>query len=64
MAHSTNSQPDSMPDWYNPFDEPRTIPGGWDVSGFARNGEPPAGKTDRRKLKLLEFFYRFDLNPN
>lgn len=64
MPNPSNPANDSMPDWYNPFDEPRTIPGGWDVSGFARNGELPAGKTDRRKLKLLEFFYRFDLNLN
>ncbi len=26
---------DRMPDWYDPFDEPRTLPSGWDLSGLA-----------------------------
>ena len=34
MTASSNSNPDSMPDWYDPFAEPNTIPGGWDVSGL------------------------------
>ncbi len=34
MPPSSNLNPDSMPDWRDPFAEPNTIPGGWDVSGL------------------------------
>ena len=34
MTPSSNLNPDSMPAWRNPFAEPNTIPGGWDVSGL------------------------------
>jgi len=32
MITSSNPSHDSMPDWYDPFAEPNTIPAGWDVS--------------------------------
>jgi hypothetical protein len=33
-AKSEESTPNSMPAWYEPFPEPRTIPGGWDLSEY------------------------------
>ena len=43
MTPSSNPNPDSMPDWRDPFAEPNTVPGGWDVSGLiAKNTEVPA----------------------
>jgi hypothetical protein len=43
MTPSSNRDPDSMPDWRDPFAEPNTIPGGWDVSGLiAKNTDVPA----------------------
>lgn len=46
-----------MPDWYDPFAEPNTIPNGWDVSELASKDtskgnekaqEHAAGRTPRR----------------
>lgn len=35
---------DRMPDWYDPFAEPRTLPAGWDSAGLtgAEAAPPPA----------------------
>ncbi len=32
MTALPDPNPDSMPDWRDPFAEPNTIPAGWDVS--------------------------------
>lgn len=46
MSTQTHPPNDSRFDAYDPFSEPRTIPGGWDVSNLfaaeraTRSGEP------------------------
>jgi len=43
MTPSSNPNPDSMPDWRDPFAEPNTIPGGWDVSDLtSKKTDTPA----------------------
>ncbi len=42
---------EQMPDWYDPFEEPRTIPGGWDLS------EMPARKSFHPKHERLPEWY-------
>ena len=38
-----NPNPDPMPDWRDPFPEPNTIPGGWDVSDMtSKKTDAPA----------------------
>ena len=50
MTPSSNPNPDSMPDWRDPFAEPNTIPGGWDVSGLTpKNTGKPA---DEKKTSV------------
>ncbi|MBL8057068.1 MAG: hypothetical protein JNK29_10245 [Anaerolineales bacterium] len=42
---------DGMPDWHDPFGEPRTMPGGWDLSGLtgaAPRAETPPPAPERR----------------
>ena len=53
-----------MPDWYDPFSEPRTLPGGWDLSGMDAANSTPAQQPKPARRQLLELFYRLDLNPN
>lgn len=35
MNQDTQPKHDPMPDWYDPFAEPRTLPAGWDVSSLS-----------------------------
>ena len=51
MTTSSNPNPDSMPDWYDPFAEPNTIPAGWDVSDLIskKTSTPPTDKRGRVK---------------
>jgi hypothetical protein len=53
-----NDQPEdadnALPDWRDPFDEPRTIPGGWDVSGWTARPEPKAAPEAPRRGQLNE----------
>ena len=56
MTPSSNLNPDSMPDWRDPFAEPNTIPGGWDVSGLtSKNTDVPADdkKTSANRTNAL-----------
>jgi hypothetical protein len=53
-----------MPDWYDPFGEPNTIPGGWDLSGMDAANPTPGQQPESVRRQLLELFYRLDLNPN
>ena len=48
---NTNSQPaTSMPDWYDPYPEPNTMPRKWDLSQYGYTDEPAksAKKTDKQ----------------
>ncbi len=52
---------DSMPDWFDPFPEPHTIPNGWDLSNML--GEESPDSDDALKLPLPEpLLVRFCLN--
>jgi hypothetical protein len=45
-----------MPDWRDPFAEPNTIPGGWDVSGLtSKSADAPSDekKTSANGTGLL-----------
>jgi hypothetical protein len=53
-----------MPDWYDPFGEPNTIPCGWDLSGLDAANPAPGQQPESARRQLLELFYRLDLNPN
>ncbi len=38
---NTNTQPTtSMPDWYDPYPEPNTMPRKWDLSQYGYTDEP------------------------
>ncbi|MBM4424835.1 MAG: hypothetical protein FJ030_15850 [Chloroflexi bacterium] len=52
MTTSSNPNTDSMPEWYDPFAEPNTIPGGWDLSDFAASAraDGDAHENDRDSL--------------
>ena len=39
---SSETDHDRLPDWHDPFAEPRTIPGGWDFSGLTADVPGPA----------------------
>lgn len=64
MTNSSNPHDDSMPDWYDPFGEPNTIPGGWDLSGMDAANPTPGQQPGPARRQLLELFYRLDLNLN
>ncbi len=51
MTTLSNPNPDSMPDWYDPFAEPNTIPAGWDVSDLIskKTSTPSSDKRGRVK---------------
>jgi len=53
-----------MPDWYDPFGEPHTLPGGWDFSGMDAASSKPAPEPKPARRQLLEFFYCLDLHLN
>ena len=52
---NTNPQPDDqrLPDWYDPFPEPNTMPRKWDLSqyGYQQNDKPQPSVTESRKEK-------------
>lgn len=41
------SHDDRMPDWYDPFDEPRTMPPGWELAESRRQAKLPPQPTSR-----------------
>ena len=53
MSNSANQQQDEqrMPDWYDPFPEPNTMPRKWDLSqyGYQQSDKPQPNTTDPRK---------------
>jgi hypothetical protein len=40
MTNKSEPENDGMPEWYNPFEEPRTFPGNWDLSSLTTKREP------------------------
>ena len=48
---NTNSEPtdQTMPDWYDPYPEPNTMPRKWDMSqyGYTQNDTPKPVTTDK-----------------
>ena len=34
MSNNTPPPADHLPEWYDPFPEPQTVPSGWDLSEF------------------------------
>lgn len=50
MNPLTNEQPSGMPSWYDPFQEIRTMPKGWDLSSILENhpaaAQPAADSSD------------------
>lgn len=63
MNDSLPSHDDRMPDWYDPFAEPRDFPAGWDLAGLTEpasrtpyvNAAPnrPASQTPQRQLIVM-----------
>ena len=51
IMSNTNPQPadQSMPDWYDPYPEPNTMPRKWDLSqyGYTQNETVRPTKTDQ-----------------
>ncbi len=47
MTTAAHPDPDRMPDWHDPFSEPRTMPSGWDYTGLTGETAPPAQPTQR-----------------
>ena len=65
MSTSPNHRNDSMPDWYDPFSEPNTIPSGWDVSDLtSKNTNAPTGKEKAHEREAVETLHRVDLSLN
>ncbi len=52
---NTNSQSNDqrMPDWYDPYPEPNTMPRRWDLSqyGYTQNDTPKQPPADARDAK-------------
>ena len=46
-----DSTANNLPAWYEPFPEPRTIPGGWDLSEYCI--VPPMTKNALNDLEVL-----------
>ena len=42
-----NTDPNALPEWYDPFPEPNTIPHGWDLSEYLREGPTSSKKPIR-----------------
>ena len=53
MNTSDDASRTDMPDWHDPFGEPRTIPGGWDFAGLTGEtpGAHPAPPPQPRKAR-------------
>ncbi len=47
---NTNSQPteQTMPDWYDPYPEPNTMPRKWDLSQYGYTDEAAKAKSSKK----------------
>ena len=51
---NTNTQPTtSMPDWYDPYPEPNTMPRKWDLSQYGYTDEDRPSRPRRRISKTI-----------
>jgi hypothetical protein len=41
-AQNLTSTESNLPEWFDPFPEPRTLPYGWDLDNIVPNLNPPA----------------------
>ena len=69
MNASDDNPRDQMPDWRDPFDEPRTMPGGWDLTGLTgaapqAGGRPPAADQPGRRPARPKWLGALLLNWN
>jgi hypothetical protein len=54
MSNANSQATDqSMPDWYDPYPEPNTMPRKWDLSqyGYTQNETPKPSVTDKQETK-------------
>ncbi len=53
MSNSSTQQQNEqrMPDWYDPFPEPNTMPRKWDLSqyGYQQNDKPQTSPAEKHK---------------
>ena len=50
IMSNTNSQPtNSMPDWYDPYPEPNTMPRKWDLSQYGYTDEAAKSAKETEK---------------
>jgi hypothetical protein len=52
MERSEQDPPDAMPDWYDPFAEPRTLPSGWDAAGWSAAPAQPLSERHARPAAM------------
>jgi hypothetical protein len=66
MSDTPDEPNNAMPDWYDPFSEPHTLPGGWDVSGWTskQGSEQKASPEPNKRPHLHELFYKLALYAN
>lgn len=66
MSNPPDEPNNAMPDWYDPFSEPHTLPGGWDLSGWTPKSEPAsqAGPEPTKRPQLHELFFKLALYAN
>lgn len=50
MSNSNPKSTDALPDWYDPYPEPNTMPRRWDLSqyGYTQNDAPKQPPADTR----------------
>jgi hypothetical protein len=51
MSNNTNPTYEGMPEWYDPFVEPQTMPSGWDLTELHATGR---GTVQREETKPAE----------
>jgi hypothetical protein len=51
MTQQTNTNTDRMPDWYDPFVEPNTMPRSWDLSEQGYTGRSREALEHDRQAK-------------
>ena len=52
IMSNNNTQPTtSMPDWYDPYPEPNTMPSKWDLSQYGYTDEAAKAKSSKKTDK-------------
>lgn len=63
MTNKSEPENDGMPEWYNPFEEPRTFPGNWDLSSLTSKREPASDESESDEAST-EYAYRLTVCLN